>query len=59
LYSSHVLNPFWTWRTLRRRPPENHQEEGVYYEESNLSGGINVDYGIAYGEGNLEDEAEQ
>jgi hypothetical protein len=31
---------------------------GGLHEEPNLSGGIKVDYGIAYGEGNLEDKAE-
>ena len=32
----------------------------IYYEEPDLSGGIEgVDYGIVYGEGNLEEEAEQ
>ena len=32
----------------------------IYYEEPDLSGGIEgVDYGIVYGGGNLEGEAEQ
>ena len=32
----------------------------IYYEEPDQSGGIEgVDYGIVYGEGNQEEEAEQ